>query len=919
MDKIIAIKIKNTGGGYDEIPITALAQNVYWNSNLNLNLKQHIIGDIDEVIDENHEIIPLQTQIKNLKTHKANIDAPNFTGVPTINDNELNPNTNNQIATKGYVNNQTAGQLKTSDLYTSSLSALTSNSPTNVTGQQYPVIFDSERNLSVNVPWENTVFSSSIDNLWTGMCSDLSSTVNKNIILDSPSNFPSESELEGGEMLAIYFKEGNTANNPKISINNINYSIGFLKTDGTIQQLTNINPFYKFGSGLKFFVYKINYDGNDNNCWLLSTTDYSIISYLNDNKANLNSPVFTGTPQIKINGVNRDVATTTFVNSQIENQLTTSRIKGETTTNFTSQITNESNKQYSVVFDSDGYLSVNVPWIDPGNSIANTQKIWTGVCNETEENESQKFIILNNENNNYGGMIGSLDGTPYIIEGSNILIYFKYGNNVASPTIVIRGIEDLEKDILYQSGPNTFSKIKDVPYYQWGPGFKIFTYVKYTENNEQKDGWVINSFDGLIIKNLNDRLNSVEIDLNEKVNRESPSLRGIPTSPFPNGETENQIATVKYVQEECQAILKADSNYAFQLKSKNNNNKNIFAVDWDGNVNEINLNCFYTEGIKKSNPETTIIGKYNEVTKNATGLYCDDSIICQDDLMVGGLDISYDSGNYIFVIGSGTDDENRFNALTVTPGGGIYSPGIYNNVAKEITVGQTPSEHYYRGGFILRDSKYFDYANFMHTYLNDGRLGFRLQVKRLINDVNIYNQLSMYIDNNGNQTVTFSHPYAWQKAMYLDAVYSSPNNPTVGYRTVVLNEVPCAGFISNGSKQIMFFLPHNVTSGNPKIVNLALIVRGGAGQEYLYEASGPSNTTYTRLATDNTFGPVTVWENGKTKRTNGVETIQCNIRRASGFKVVVNFKNTLRKSASTTVAQNNAPCAIIASLTIQLT
>ena len=234
MDKIIAIKVKNTGGGYDEIPITALAQNVYWNSNLNLNLKQHIIGDIDSVKDNNQNIIPLQTQINNLKNGKANIDAPNFTGTPTINDNELNPNANNQIATKGYVNNQTAGQLKTNNLYTSSPSALTSNSPTNASDKQYPVIFDSEGKLSVNVPWENTIFSSSIDNLWTGMCSDLSSTVNKNIILDSPSNFPSESELEGDEMLAIYFKEGNTANNPKISINNINYSIGFLKTDGTI-------------------------------------------------------------------------------------------------------------------------------------------------------------------------------------------------------------------------------------------------------------------------------------------------------------------------------------------------------------------------------------------------------------------------------------------------------------------------------------------------------------------------------------------------------------------------------------------------------------------------------------------------------------------------------------------------------------
>jgi len=84
MDKIIAIKVKNSGGTYDEIPITALAQNVYWNSNLDLNLKQHIIGDIDSVKDSGGDIIPLQTQIKNLNDKKADINSPIFTGNPKI-------------------------------------------------------------------------------------------------------------------------------------------------------------------------------------------------------------------------------------------------------------------------------------------------------------------------------------------------------------------------------------------------------------------------------------------------------------------------------------------------------------------------------------------------------------------------------------------------------------------------------------------------------------------------------------------------------------------------------------------------------------------------------------------------------------------------------------------------------------------
>ena len=625
MDKIIAIKIKNSSGGYDEIPITALAQNVYWDSNLNLNLKQHIIGDI--ATDTNSNIIPLQNQLNSLNANKANLNSPVFTGTPKSVTPAATDNSTN-IATTAFVKNQVQDQLKTSNLKTSTPSALTSSSSTSVANRQYPVIFDNAGDLSVNVPWTDTLFSSSIDNLWTGICSTSGSTVIKNIVLDNSSDFPTT--LTGNEMLAIYFKERNTANNPKIKVNNVDYSIGFLKTDGTIGLLTTVDPFYKFGSGLRFFTYE-----NNNNCWLLSTADYSTISYLNDNKANLNSPIFTGTPQIKVSGVNRDIATTAFVNSQIQNQLKTTDLKATTTqTNLNSEITSAPGKQYSVVFDSENKLSVNVPWVDPGDSIQNIQKLWTGIC-ETENSVDEKIVILNNENNNYGGMVEITDGNTSIVEGANILIYFKQGNNTVSPTITINGTTS-EKNILYQSGPNTYSKIEDnISYYQWGPGLKIFTYVKYTENNEQKDGWVINSFDGLVIKNLNDRLSNVETTLNTKANIDSPSLTGVPTTSPPSGIVQNQISTVGYVQSECSKVLNADENYAFQLKGQNSN-RNIFAVDWDGNANGVDLNCFHTEGILKSHPESTIIGKYNYITKNATGLFCGDDVFCADNLMVGG-------------------------------------------------------------------------------------------------------------------------------------------------------------------------------------------------------------------------------------------------------------------------------------------
>ena len=217
---------------------------------------------------------------------------------------------------------------------------------------------------------------------------------------------------------------------------------------------------------------------------------------------------------------------------------------------------------------------------------------------------------------------------------------------------------------MYQDGPNNFSIITDVaPYYQWGPGLKIFTYIKY--DNNTKDGWVINSFDGLVIKNLNERLSTVETNINTKANINSPSLTGIPTSTTPDGTISSQIATASYVKSECAKILNADENYAFQLKERNSNN-NIFAVDWTGKANGVDLNCITTNSIMKSRPETTIIGQYNRITKNATGLFCGDDVFCADDLTVGGSDIYYDSGDYAFVIGNGIDNENRSNLLAIS-------------------------------------------------------------------------------------------------------------------------------------------------------------------------------------------------------------------------------------------------------------
>ena len=901
-DKIIAIKIKD-GNQYTEIPIAAFAQNIYWDDNLDFNLKQYIIGDIkskyEQDANDNTILVPisLQEQINDLSNDKADVDSPTFTGEPKSVTPGANDNST-KIATTAFVKNQIQNQLTTDAL--GEQSALSVNSPTNKANQQYPVVFDSNGKLSVNVPWENTEFSSSIENIWTGICSTSSGESEKEIILDHLNTFPSE--LDGDEILAIYFENGNTANNLEISINNTTYPIGFLNKNKTIS--TNNNPFYSFGPGLKFFVYKRDYDGLNHDCWLLSTIDASTILQLNDTKANINSPTFTGTPAISTNSGSSPIATQAYVAGRIpENMLkATDLVNGTVKAGLESEaISSMNDRQYAVVFDSQNHLSVNVPWTSPA-SAQNIKKVWTGYCEDNIEIRG-KNIHLNNESGNYGGLISNQGANSYIIDGANILIYFKYGNNIDSPTITINGT-NLEKDILYQNSPNTYSKIDVTSYYQWGPGLKIFTYVKYTENNEQKDGWVINSFDGLVIKNLNDRLSQAEAELEDKADVDSPTFTGIPKSTLPNGSNLSQIATVEYVKSEDSKILGSDSNYAIQLKPNGGNN-NIFTVDWNGNVNEIDLNCFHTEGIMKSKPEANIIGQYNEIT----GKTCGDETgpFCSDTLMVGG------QGNVAFVIGNGTDNQHRSNLFVVGKDNGAI--GVKNN---EITIGTPPSENYHRSILYTRDSQGYSFAGIQSSYYsNDDASGITMQSSRNIDGTNIYNTLRLLIDKDGKTLVKLTNPYAWHSALYLDAAYSSPNNPR--FSTIAIGQMPCAGYLSSSSKQLVFFIPHNVTSGKATIINLALTVRGGSGQEYLYEASGSNNTTYTQLGTN----PVTVWENGKTKRKNGIDEadgkgVACGIRRASGFRVAVNFKNTLRKSNSTTVAQNNAPYAVSVIATIQL-
>ena len=298
-----------------------------------------------------------------------------------------------------------------------------------------------------------------------------------------------------------------------------------------------------------------------------------------------------------------------------------------------------------------------------------------------------------------------------------------------------------------------------------------------------------------------------------------------------------------------------------------------------------------------------VIGKYNKIIESATNPpICSNTLICGDEVVVGGQDYIVDSGNYVFVIGNGSN-LNRSNLLMVsqqTSG----TQGFISIWNPRLSIETTPSSANNNMALYLGDKDGNRMGCIAYNHNSEGDIGIILQGYRKYNNNDIFNTLNLSIDSSGQNKVIVSAPTAWRKALELQI------------NTISFSNTPVIGFISNGSKDVTLSVPLNrIPYGTPTVTYLAIALRGGNGQEYLYEASGSSNNTYTQLGVN----PVTIWENSKTKRTNGVESMSVTNNSYIGVNINIRFKNTLRKSASTTVAQNNAPYGIMLSVNISFT
>ena len=376
LDKIFAIKIKRQDGTYsDRIPIKTLAQNIQWDSTHDISVKE-ILGNVDLTKT-------IQGQLNDLQNNKISANS-----LSTYVGHQLQTDVNSWL-TQNIDPNEV---LKQTDLHGDGTikTQYSSAEIEETSGRQYAVVKDNSDKLSVIVPWTDTDTPADMQYIWSGICTTPADESNKSIILDKMDNFEINGDLttiNHGVTIAVYFTTGNTAQSPKLTIQGS--GVGALPIYYAVDNETTLEmdvdtpePWYTFTPGLKFFTCR---KIDNKTVWLLTTVDYSLISHLNQTIATQDSPEFSGTPTAPTaatNTNNNQIATTGFVHNAIDGVLD-EYLKTTTEMPVNSQNPPEQpshDRQYPVVKDSEGNLSVNVPW-SSSDADAAIQKIWTGTCN----------------------------------------------------------------------------------------------------------------------------------------------------------------------------------------------------------------------------------------------------------------------------------------------------------------------------------------------------------------------------------------------------------------------------------------------------------------------------------------------------------------------------------------------------------
>ena len=161
---------------------------------------------------------------------------------------------------------------------------------------------------SKKVLTEDDLPSQTVQNIWTGKCITNRSTQVKIVTLDDPDGF----SLTDGVIIGIVFVSGNDVASPKLNVNGTGEKTVGFSVAGTLYTPSAL-PYYRWGQSIVFFRYS-------GNRWMITSADMCHIKYLEDNKANLASPQFTGTPTVPTaaTGTNTtQIASTAFVQTAI--------------------------------------------------------------------------------------------------------------------------------------------------------------------------------------------------------------------------------------------------------------------------------------------------------------------------------------------------------------------------------------------------------------------------------------------------------------------------------------------------------------------------------------------------------------------------------------------------------------------------
>lgn len=157
---------------------------------------------------------------------------------------------------------------------------------------------------------EDDSVTNTIRRIWTGVCDTHPGTETKIVTLDNPQGFI----LSNGVTIAVYFKNPNRADAPKLNVNDT--GAVSVKFSTHIAEYDMTEPYNRWGDGMKLFTYK---DG----AWMIAfgeKTDLSYTVLALSNKASLASPAFTGAPTAPTApaGTNTtQLATTAFVHAEV--------------------------------------------------------------------------------------------------------------------------------------------------------------------------------------------------------------------------------------------------------------------------------------------------------------------------------------------------------------------------------------------------------------------------------------------------------------------------------------------------------------------------------------------------------------------------------------------------------------------------